>query len=130
MVNAQKAVRIAALVALWLVTVLAALTLGKAGYGKFADAAGWQFWFQKWGFAPWFATVIGLAELGGAALLLIPKLAPYAATLLMAIMLGAFYTVTTNVTDLSAVDPIINLVLLSIVLIGRWPRGFRPRKTG
>ena len=128
--SAQRAVRITASIALWLITVLAALTLGKAGYGKFADAAGWQYWFQKWGFSPWFATVIGIAELGGAAVLLIPKLAPYAATVLLAIMFGAFHTVTTKVTDLSAVDPIINIVLLTIVLIARWPQRLWPRKAG
>lgn len=114
--------RLARLTLLWLVTAVAALTFAKAGYGKFTDAAGWQYWFQRWGFAPWFATVIGVVELGGAVLLLVPIAAPYAAGLLMAVMLGALHTVTTKETDLSQVDPIINLVLLAVVLAGRWPR--------
>jgi len=118
----MKAMRIVGLVLLWLATVLASLTFAKAGYGKFADAAGWQYWFQQWGFAPWFATVIGVVELGGAILLLVPRLAPYAAVVLIAVMLGAFYTVSTNETDLSQVDPVINMLLAGIVLSARWRR--------
>lgn len=118
----MKVMRIVGLVLLWLVTVLASLTFAKAGYGKFADAAGWQYWFERWGFAPWFVPVIGVVELGGAILLLVPRLAPYAAAVLIAVMLGAFYTVSTNETDLSQVDPVINMVLAGIVLSARWRR--------
>ncbi len=126
----MKAMRVVGLALLWLVTVLASLTFAKAGYGKFADAAGWQHWFQRWGFTPWFATVIGVIELGGAALLLVPRLAHFAAAVLMAVMLGALYTVTTNETDLSRVDPVINMVLVGIVLVARWPRRrWRPDST-
>jgi len=115
----MKAKRILGLSLLWLVSAAAALTLGNAGYGKFADAAGWTHWFETWGFATWFVTVIGVVELGGAILLLVPSAAPYAAGLLIAVMIGALYTVSTKASDLSQIDPIINIVLLGSVLAGR-----------
>ena len=112
-------------VLLWLVTVLIALSMIDAGYGKFESADGWQHWFGQWGYAPWFATVIGVAEIGGGALLLTPRTAPYAAALLIAIMLGALYTVTTNVSELSSFDPLFNTALLAIVLLARRPTWLR-----
>ena len=123
--NKKRLLSITGIVLLWMVTVLIALSMMDAGYGKFESADGWKYWFEQWGYAAWFATVIGIAEIMGGALLLIPRTAPYAAALLIAIMLGAFYTVTTNESDLSWFDPLFNTVLLTIVLIGRWPGPLR-----
>ena len=121
----MRVIRILGLTMLWLVTALAAVTLAKAGYGKFADAVGWYYWFGKWGFPPWFATVTGVIELGGAILLLVPRIAPYSAALLITVMVGALYTVTTKETNLSPVDPIINTVLLGIVFVARLSLSWR-----
>lgn len=118
--------RLAWLTFLWLVTVLTTISLGDKGLDKFTHAEGWQHWFVRWGYPAWFASVIGVAEAAGALLLLIPSLASYAAGLLIVIMAGAFYTVTTNETDLSAVDPVVFAVLLLIVLLGRWRSRLRP----
>lgn len=111
---------------LWLVTGLATMVMFDAGLGKFTDAPGWQHWFVTvWGYPTWFRGFIGLAETGGALLLLVPLLASFSATGLIIIMLGALWTVTTKETDLSSVDPIVNIVLLSVVLVGWWPRRWR-----
>jgi uncharacterized membrane protein YphA (DoxX/SURF4 family) len=107
---------------LWVVTGLAASTLFDAGLGKFASNAGWVYWFGRWGYPARFVTLIGLAEAGGALLMLLPALASYAAASLIVVMVGAFYTVITNETDLSWFDPVFNVALLLVVLAGRWTR--------
>lgn len=118
--------RIAGQVALWLVTLLIALTMFDAGVGKFKNATGWQHWFvEVWGYPGWFRVFIGVGEIVGAVLLLWPRLASYAASGLIVIMLGAFVTVTTMPTDLSWFDPLFNATLLGIVLAGRWSARYR-----
>ncbi len=108
---------------LWIVTILIGLSMVDAGYGKFESAEGWKHWFETWGYGARFATVIGVLEIGGGLFLLIPRTAPYAAAMLITIMAGALYTVTTKEADLSWFDPLFNMVLLGVVLAGRWPRG-------
>jgi uncharacterized membrane protein YphA (DoxX/SURF4 family) len=125
----KRIARLTGLTALWLITLLEALSMIDAGWGKFESAAGWQHWFVTSGYAAWFATVIGLAEIGGGLLLLVPKVASYAALLLMGIMLGAFYTVTMNESDLSWVDPLVHATLLGLILLFRWPSRLHLRGT-
>lgn len=109
-------------VALWVVTLLAAASIVDAGLGKFQSADGWQHWFvEVWGYPAWFRTFIGVAEIAGGILLVIPRTAPYAAVGLIIIMLGAFWTVTTKPADLSWFDPLFGIFLYSIVLAARWP---------
>ena len=74
-----------------------------------------------WGYPAWFRTFIGVAEIGGGLLLVLPRTAPYAAAALITIMLGAFWTVTTKQSDLSWFDPLFGIFLYSIVLAARWP---------
>ena len=123
----RRVLRVGGETLLWLVTAFVAMGLWDAGLGKFTSAAGWQHWFvDVWGYPTWFRAVIGLAEAGGAVLLLFPRIASYSAALLIVIMVGAFWTVTTKEADLSAVDPIVTAIVLAIVLAARWPRRYRP----
>lgn len=109
-------------VLLWILTVLIGLWMVVAGLTKFQNAAEWQRWFaEDWGYPTWFRSFIGVAEIGGGLLLLLPKTAPYAAAGLMTIMLGAVWTVTTKTSDLSWVTPLVGAILLGIVLAARWP---------
>jgi len=123
----KRIARLAGLAALWLITLLESLSMIDAGWGKFESAAGWQHWFVTWGYAAWFTTAIGIAEIGGGLLLLIPKVASYAALLLLGIMLGALYTVTTKTSDLSWVDPLVHATLLGLILLFRWRSRLRLR---
>jgi uncharacterized membrane protein YphA (DoxX/SURF4 family) len=112
---------------LWILTVLLALWMVAAGLGKFQNAAEWQQWFvEDWGYPSWFRSFVGVAEIGGGILLLVPRIAPYAAAGLATIMLGALWTITTKPTDLSSVTPLIGAVLFCIVLAARWPWRSRP----
>ncbi len=80
----------------------------------------WIGYFAEFGYPAWFSYAIGALEIAGVALLLIPRIAPYAALGLVVIMLGALQAVTTHETALGADGPIVHLVLLGIILAGRW----------
>lgn len=120
-------VRRAGWVLFWIVLILQILAMVDAGWGKFDHFDGWRFWFEKWGYGAWTAQVIGAVEILGALLLLLPRLASYSASVLIVVMLVAFYTVTTKESDLSWSDPLFNVAMLSIVLVVRWGRRWRPQ---
>ena len=86
-------IRTPTLVLLWLVTGLEVLTMGLAGATKFMNAAMWQEHFASWGYPVWLTSVVGVAELVGVVLLLIPGTALGAAGGLIVIMIGALGTV-------------------------------------
>lgn len=109
----------------WILLMLEVLSMATAGWGKFEHYDGWRHWFERWGYGAWFSPVIGVVEISGALLLLVPRVASYAAALLIVVMLGAFYTVTTKESDLSWVDPLVHIGLLAVVLAVRWPRRTR-----
>jgi putative oxidoreductase len=110
----------AAIALLWIVTVLEAAMMGLAGSSKFTGASFWTSSFESWGYPASFAFVIGAVEVAGALLLLAPRLATYAATLLTVIMIGALTTVVVHHSDLGIWAPIANMVALTIIGVGRW----------
>jgi len=121
-----RAIRVVGRTGLWLVTAVATIALFEAGLDKFAAAAGWQHWFvDVWSYPTWLRASVGVAETGGALLLLWPRTASYSAGGLILIMLAAYWTVTTKPADLSAIDPLVNVELLAVVMIGWWPRRVR-----
>ena len=97
-----------------------------AGSSKFAGAAGWTEMFVGWGYPAWFSPLTGGAEIAFALLMLAPRFAAWAAIALMLIMVGALGTVVVNDSPLGIVAPIVNMVLLSIVIVGRWKDRWRP----
>ena len=64
--------------ALWIVQILAAAAFVAIGIAKFASPE-WARNFARWGYPDGFYLVIGALEVGGAMLLLVPKLSSYAA---------------------------------------------------
>jgi uncharacterized membrane protein YphA (DoxX/SURF4 family) len=84
--------RIVGEVAVWIVTAMLVLMFARAGLDKFSDTSGWARAFSLWGFPVWFRILIGVAELTAAALLILPRTAPYGALLVVAVMLGAMGT--------------------------------------
>ena len=108
------------------VMFLEVFTMGDAGLGKFQNLDGWLYWFARFGYPPQMALVVGALELVGAALLLIPRLAPYAAIMLAVIMFGALEAVLTTETDLGWFDPALHLVFLAIIAAVHWKRRWRP----
>jgi uncharacterized membrane protein YphA (DoxX/SURF4 family) len=77
---------------LWLITLFLARIFIIAGWAKFSATSGWARAFAHWGFPIWFRVLVGVIEVAGELLLLIPSTAIYAALALVVIMLGAMGT--------------------------------------
>ncbi len=94
----------------WVLVVLLAAGYLMSGVGKLTGAATQM--FEDWGYAPWFAILIGVLELSGALGLLIPKLTRAAILGLTGIMIGASYTHIANAEGAQVLRPLIFIVLL------------------
>ena len=79
-------------VILWLLTAFLVLMFVNAGYPKFSDSSRWTQAFAVWGYPAWFRVLVGSVEVVGAALLLVPRTALFAAAALSVIMLGGMGT--------------------------------------
>jgi uncharacterized membrane protein YphA (DoxX/SURF4 family) len=97
----------------WVLAVLLAGLFVVASLGKLTGEA--REMFAAWGYAAWFATLIGVLELCGGIGLLIPRLSQYAAVGLAGIMLGAAYTHLANGEGLRVLIPLGFLVVLAIL---------------
>lgn len=79
-------------VVLWTLCILMAVLFIPSGFPKIVPEEAMLNRFARWGYPGWFATVIGIVELLGGILILIPRTTLYAAGALMVVMLGAVYT--------------------------------------
>ena len=102
----------ARIVLLWTFSALIALVMLLQGAAKFASDGLWVRSFAAWGYAPWFRLLVGVAEVGGAVALVIPRVARYGATLLVAVMMGAIATQWVHAGLLAAITPAVYLALL------------------
>lgn len=108
----MKTSRVRTIVAWIIAGVLAALFL-LASLGKLTGAMTEM--FGAWGYAPWFAYLIGVLELAGAVGLLIPRFSRFAILGLECIMLGAVYTHLVHDEGLRALVPVVYLVFLAVL---------------
>ena len=99
----------------WILSILLALAFLLAGVPKLLAITSWIKKFTHWGYPRWSLALIGLLEVGGAILLLVPRFAVYGVGVLIAIMLGAAYTHVANGEGISVVRPLIFLCFLIIV---------------
>jgi uncharacterized membrane protein YphA (DoxX/SURF4 family) len=102
-------------IAAWLVSALLAALFLMAGYGKALGHPGWIESFAAWGYPAWMVRVIGLAEVAGAILLLVPRTAQYAVALLMFVMMGATYTHFAAGETSQIVRPVLFFGLLGLI---------------
>jgi len=112
-------VRIAKEVVFWIIALFLALVCLRSGLMKMPGVPGEQFWirdFQRWGYPGWFRIVAGIAELVSFALLLVPRVAGYGATVFAVVMLGAIFTHATN-HEASRLPFIFLLLSLSLIII-------------
>lgn len=100
-------------------SVMLALVYLVVGFAQIAGVAGVAESFAQWGYPSWFRVVIGVMELAGAALLLVPRASPIAAVGLIVLMAGAVYT-----HAVSGQYPMIvlNLVLIALLAWLGWLR--------
>ena len=116
-------------VALWVVTVLCAAFFTMMGLPKVLGQGGWAARFATWGYPPWFVVFVGVAELVGAIMMLIPQLATLGGTLLAVIMLGAAATHFLHGETARVLVPLLLFAVLAVVawvrrrvLLGQAPR--------
>ncbi|MBI3262184.1 MAG: DoxX family protein [Acidobacteria bacterium] len=116
--------RIIRLIGTWILQLLLAAGFMAVGIGKFADT-GWPARFARWGYPDGFYMVVGALEVVGAIGLLVPRLASYAAGLLMAVMTAAAITHLVHGETRQVTSPAVLLVLLTVVWWLRRSRGTR-----
>jgi putative oxidoreductase len=104
-------------VLVWILTVWETLTMGLSGAAKFMGDA-WQLMFATWGYPVWSSYVVGVLEIGGALLLLVPRAAPFAASGLIVVMIGALATEIVH-SQLGVLMPILHITLLGAIIFLR-----------
>ena len=97
----------------WVLRFLLAALFAIQGIVKLTGSPAWISRFRGWGYPDHFYLAVGLAELLGAIVLLIPRVSKFAAALLMVVMVGA------TVTHLIHHEPqvITTLVLATLLTI-------------
>jgi uncharacterized membrane protein YphA (DoxX/SURF4 family) len=110
--SAGKALRIAS----WVVQILAAGMFLLAGSSKLRGAPEMVGLFEAIGIGQWFRYLTGGLEVAGAAMLLVPSLAPFGAALLVCVMVGAVATHAFVVGG----NPTMAIVLLAAVAFVAW----------
>jgi putative oxidoreductase len=106
---------------LWVVTSLLACLFVLAGVMKFVNPEMAEH-FVQWGYPDWFRILIGVVEVGGALVLLLPRTACYAAGALAVVMAGAVFTHLLHGEASQTAVPFVLLGLLVLVGYARRPR--------
>jgi uncharacterized membrane protein YphA (DoxX/SURF4 family) len=106
-------------ITLWTISILLACLFLFSGAFKLLIPEKVRPGFVQYGYAPWFATVIGIGEVLGAIGLLVPPVALLACTGLSVIMIGAFFTHVTHHEFSHATVPLLLLFILIAVAYGR-----------
>jgi uncharacterized membrane protein YphA (DoxX/SURF4 family) len=105
-------------IALWVLQVLVALAMLAAGGFKLAGAEPMVQQFETIGLGQWFRYLTGALEVGGAVLLLTPRLSGIGALLLSCVMAGA---VVAHLVKLGG-SPVAALVFLAMLVTIAWGR--------
>ena len=102
-------------IAAWTLQILFAIFFTFQAAMKLGASPHWVSRFRVWGYPEHFYFVVGLCELLGAILLLIPRLARWGAVLLLIIMTGATATHVIN-REPQVVTTVLIMILLSALL--------------
>jgi putative oxidoreductase len=101
-------------IALWAVAIPSSVFFTMMGLPKVLGQGGWAGRFATWGYPPWFVVVVGVAELAGAVMVLIPRLATLGASLLAVVMLGA---AATHLLHGETARMVVSLVLFAVLTL-------------
>jgi uncharacterized membrane protein YphA (DoxX/SURF4 family) len=105
----------------WVVQILLATFYVLAASGKLMSRPQVIEMFRHWGFPDKFYLVVGALELLGAIGVLIPRLAGYAASGLIVLMIGAALTHLINGEGLQVLRPLIFIMSLALIVYLRRP---------
>lgn len=121
----MRTLRLAGIIGLWGLQVLLAALFVVIGIAKFGDPS-WARNFARWGYPSGFYMVIGALEAIAGVCLLVPRIATYAAALLVVIMIGASATHLLHNEMHRVVAPLIYLAVLAVIGIARLRSAARP----
>ena len=113
--EATKPMAMWKVVLLWILTVFLTLIFLTAGGTKLAGLPVQADNFARWGYPGWFMYVVGVIETSGAIVLLIPRLAGFAALLLCSTMVGAALTHLLHDEMTAAPVPLVLLAFVALV---------------
>ena len=114
--------RIAREVVLWIIAVFLAYVFVRQGWSKFFSDSGWARAFRAWHYPNWFRVAVGVIEIAGGVLVLIPRCARIGAIMIALIMIGGMATHIYWGHPRQVTNEILPLVLAAITAIGRWRR--------
>jgi uncharacterized membrane protein YphA (DoxX/SURF4 family) len=103
----------------WVLQVAAAAMFAMAGFAKLSGAPDMVALFEAVGVGQWFRYVTGVAEVGGALLLLVPALCGAGALLLAGVMAGAIATHLFVIGGSAAFPSVLLAVVLVIAFVRR-----------
>ncbi|MEZ5040657.1 MAG: DoxX family protein [Saprospiraceae bacterium] len=101
---------------LWVSRIIMGVGFLLASVGKLLHAPSIIKMFNEWGFPDQFYFLIGIIEIIGAILLLIPKTSKYAALGLIGLMIGASITHMLNDPIVELIRPLIFLMFLGMIV--------------
>ena len=114
--------RIVREVFLWLIAVFLAYVFIRQGWAKFFSDSGWARAFRVWHYPDWFRIAVGIVEVCGGVLVLVPRLARIGALMIAVIMIGGMATHVYWGHPQQVTSEVLPLVLATITAIGRWRR--------
>jgi uncharacterized membrane protein YphA (DoxX/SURF4 family) len=106
-------------VILWAVRSTLAIFFALMGVPKVLGQTGWVIRFAAWGYPDWVPAVVGVTEIAGAILLMVPSFARLGAAILSAIMVAAVGTHVWYGELPRVVLPIVLMALLASVSLAR-----------
>ena len=110
-------------VLLWIIAAVIAYDFLVQGWRKFDPNGWWAPAFKKWGYPTWFMVSIGVLEVAGGLLLLIPKVRHLGAAILIVIMLGALVTRSIHGVSFEEILFFINTIAILMLMVGI---GYKP----
>ena len=113
------------LIAVWVLQFMLAALFAIQGAVKLGGSKVWISRFAAWGYPDHFYLVVGLAEVSGAILLLIPRLASFGVLLLIAVMVGATGTHLIHHEPQVATTLVLTALLVLVLNLRRGDTGRR-----
>ena len=107
----------------WVLSVLLALTFFSMGVEKLMDEPMMAGLLRLFGYPPWSMVLVGLIEIAGAVLVLVPRVAHVGAFLLGCIMVGALYSHLTHGQAYLVAGPALLLAMaIALGALRHWGR--------
>lgn len=103
---------------IWIISALLAYNFALQGWRKFDPQGWWAPAFDNWGYPTWFMILIGIMEVGGAILLIIPRIRYVGAMLLTIVMIGAVVTKSLHKISIDECVYFISTIATLLLLFG------------